>query len=337
MKKILRTMGIYGLFLMLAAGVSGCGEKKEPEESESYPLESVELIAPAGPGSGYDLTIRSVSQCLQKSGLVKVPLPVTNKPGGGGRVSLEYLEENRGRDDILSIFSPPLCLIHLNGSTELNYKDNTTPIARLVVDYGCFAVRADSPYKDLNQLMAQLKKDPHSVRIGGTSSYGSMVHIQFLLAAWAAGGGTLNLVAYEGFENGGAVAQLMGNRVDVLSAGISDVVGLMESGDIRVLAVTSDERLEGEIVSQIPTCKEQGIDAQFSNWRGVFGPKDMPEYAVAYWEEILKKMTETEIWETTCKKYGWTMDYEGHEEFEAYLDKVNEEYRGLLVEIGFSQ
>ena len=337
MRKILRTMGIYGLFLMLAAGASGCGEKKEPEESESYPLESVELIAPAGPGSGYDLTIRSVSQCLQKAGLVKVPLPVTNKPGGGGRVSLEYLEENRGRDDILSIFSPPLCLIHLNGSTELNYKDNTTPIARLVVDYGCFAVRADSPYKDLNQLMTQLKKDPHSVRIGGTSSYGSMDHIQFLQAARAAGVGTLNLVAYEGFENGGAVAQLMGNRVDVLSAGISDVVGLMESGDIRVLAVTSGERLEGEIVSQIPTCKEQGIDAQFSNWRGVFGPKDMPEYAVAYWEEILKKMTETESWETTCKKYGWTMEYEGHEEFEAYLDKVNEEYRGLLEEIGFSQ
>lgn len=323
--------------MLLAVGAAGCGEKKEPEESESYPLESVELVAPAGPGSGYDLTIRSVSECLQNAGLVRVPLPVTNKPGGGGRVSLEYLEENRGRDDILSIFSPPLCLIHLNGSTELNYKDNTTPIARLVVDYGCFAVRSDSPYGDLNQLMDQLKKDPRSVRIGGTSSYGSMDHIQFLKAASAAGVKNLGNVSYEGFENGGAVAQLMGNRVDVLSAGISDVVGLMESGDIRVLAVTSGERLQGDIISQIPTCREQGIDAEFSTWRGIFGPRDMPDYAVAYWEETLKEMTETDAWETVCKKYGWTMDYAGHGEFEEYLDEVNEEYRGLLEEIGFSK
>ncbi len=337
MKKILRTIGIYGMFLLLAVGAAGGSDKKEPEESEAYPLESVELIAPAGPGSGYDLTIRSVSQCLQNAGLVRVPLPVTNKPGGGGRVSLEYLEENRGRDDILSIFSPPLCLIHLNGSTDLNYRDNTTPIAKLVVDYGCFAVRGDSPDGDLNQLMDQLKKDPYSVRIGGTSSYGSMDHIQFLKAARAAGVKNLHLVAYEGFENGGAMAQLMGNRVDVLSAGISDVVGLMESRDIRVLAVTSGERLDGEIVSQIPTCREQGIDAEFSTWRGVFGPKDMPEYAVSYWEEALKKMTETENWETVCKKYGWTMDYKGHVEFEKYLDEVNEEYRVLLEEIGFAQ
>lgn len=324
---------IWILWLALAAGLSGCGQpdEKKPEE---YPLEAVELVAPAGAGSGYDLTAQSLAQCLSGTGLVSVPLPVTNKPGGGGSVSLAYLEENRGRDDVLCIFSPPLCLINLNGATDLNYKENTTPIAKLVVDYGCFAVRADSPYENLSQVMEDLKKDPRSLRIGGTSSEGSMDHIQFLKIAQAAGVRQLKEIPYEGFENGGAVAQLMGDRVDVLSAGISDVVGLMESGDVRVLAVTSRDRLEGEVISRIPTCREQGIEADFSTWRGLFGPKDMPEYAVAYWEQTLEQMADTKQWAAICEKYGWTMAYEGHQEFEVFLDGVNEEYALLLEDIG---
>ncbi len=337
MKK--RMPGMLVLLMILAAGarIAGCARQQVAETEAVYPREAVEMIAPAGPGSGYDLAARSISQCLLKTGLVTVPLPVTNKPGGGGVRSLEYLNENAGRDDIISVFSPPLCLINLNGSTGLNYKESTTPIGKLMVDYGCFAVRADSPYENLQQVMDDLKKDPHSVRIGGTSAYGSMDHIQFLKIAMAAGVGQLRDVEYEGFENGGAAAQLMGNRVDLLSSGISDVVGLMESGDIRVLAVTSEERLEGPVISQIPTCREQGIDACFSNWRGLFGPKDMPDYAVEYWENVLYKMSGTEAWETLCRRYGWSMAYEGREEFEAYLDEVNAEYQELLEEIGLAR
>lgn len=322
---------------MILAGVAGC-QKAEVAATESiYPLAAVEMIAPAGNGSGYDLTIRSIVQCLKNTGLVSVPLPVTNKPGGGGRISLEYLDKVRGMDHVISIYSPPLCLINLNGSTELNYAEDTTPIAQLVVDYGCFSVRADSPYQNLNQVMDQLKDAPESVRVGGTSSLGSMDHIQFLKIVRAAGVGNLKDISYEGFENGGAVTQLMGGRVDILSAGISEVVGLVESGDIRVLAVTSGERLEGEVISRMPTCREQGIDAEFNNWRGLFGPADMPEYAVKYWEDVLKEMAETSEWESTCRKYGWTKEYKNHEEFTVFLDQANEEYRELLEEVGLSK
>lgn len=310
--------------------VTGCGSKETVQVEKRYPLEAVQMLAPAGPGSGYDLAIRSVVQCLENTGMVDVPLPVTNKPGGGGGVALKYLKDSMGRDDVLSIFSPPLCLIYLNGSTELNYQEHTTPVAKLAVDYGCFAVRSDSPYKDLQQLMEALKEDIHAVTIGGTSSEGSLDHIQFLKVAGAAGVKNLKEIEYEGFENGGAVAQLMGNRVDVLSVGISDVVGLMERGDIRVLAITSENRLSGDIISQIPTCREQGIDAEFCIWRGLFGPKNMPEYARAYWEQILKDMTETEEWKNICLKYGWEMDYQNSKEFCEFLDQVNEEYKELL-------
>lgn len=327
------------LLCLLAAviGLTGCQEAKQAETERKYPLEAIEMVAPAGNGSGYDLTIRSIVQCLENTGLVSVPLPVTNKPGGGGRINMEYLNEARGRNNVLSIFSPPICLINLNGSTDLNYAEDTTPIAQLVVDYGCFAVRADSPYQNLGEVMEELKESPESILVGGTSSLGSMDHIQFLKIARAAGVENLKSIRYDGFENGGGVTQLMGGRVDILSTGISDVVGLVESGDIRVLAVTSDKRLEGEVISQIPTCREQGIDAGFITWRGLFGPGDMPEYAVKYWEDVLKEMTETNEWKATCRKYGWTMEYKDHEQFTEFLGQVNEEYRELLDEVGLSR
>ena len=323
--------------LAAVTGLTGCQEAKQEETERQYPLEAIEMVAPAGNGSGYDLTIRSIVQCLENTGLVSVPLPVTNKPGGGGRINMEYLAEARGRNNVLSIFSPPICLINLNGSTDLNYAEDTTPIAQLVVDYGCFAVRADSPYENLNQVMEKLRESPESISVGGTSSLGSMDHIQFLKIARAAGVDRLKSIRYDGFENGGGVTQLMGGRVDILSTGISDVVGLVESGDIRVLAVTSDKRLEGEVISQIPTCREQGIDAGFITWRGLFGPGDMPEYAVKYWEDVLKEMTETNEWKSTCRKYGWTMEYKDHEHFTEFLEQVNEEYRELLEEVGLSR
>ena len=328
-----RVLLACALVLSLA---SGCGRPQtEPAEaSSSYPRQSVELIAPAGIRSGSDLTLRCVAQCLRDTGLVEVPLPVTNRPGNGGGLALEYLNEHAGEDDALAIFSPPLCLIQLNGNTSLHYQENTTPIAKLVTDYGCFAVASSSPYQDLNQVMDALREDPASVHVGGTSSVGSMDHVQFLKVAQAAGIGSLEQIPYTGFEDGRVLAQLLGGHVDIVSAGIGDVMGLVESGDVRVLGITADQRVGSGIVAEMPTCIEQGIPATFYNWRGIFGPKDMPEEAREFWENTLAELVLTQEWADTCEKYGWDMDYLGREDFEVFLAGVNQEYAALLEQVG---
>jgi putative tricarboxylic transport membrane protein len=303
-------------------------------QGESYPEQGIELIAPAGVGGGYDLTMRSMAQCLQSTGIVAVPLTVTNKPGNGGGVGLDYLAEKRGADNVIAVFSSPICLINLHGDTQRSYIDDTTPIARLITDYGCFAVNADSPYENISQVMDALKADPTSLRIGGTSSVGSMDHVQFLKVARAAGVENLEQLDYQGFEDGTAAAKLMGGYIDIVSAGISDVVGLVESGELRVLAITSDKRVGTGIVAQMPTCIEQGIDVTFLNWRGIFGPADMPEYAVKFWEDAIYRMTLTRQWEEVCTKYGWDTSWMGQEDFAEYLDEVNGEYAQLLKEVG---
>ena len=111
-------------------------------------------------------------------------------------------------------------------------------------------------------------------------------------------------------------------------------MGLVESGDVRVLGITADQRVGSGIVAEMPTCIEQGIPATFYNWRGIFGPKDMPEEAREFWENTLAELVLTQEWADTCEKYGWDMDYLGREDFEVFLAGVNQEYAALLEQVG---
>ncbi len=328
------------LILMTAAVlVTGCAAESGGSSegaasgSDAYPKGNVDFIAPGGAGGGWDLTIRTTAKVLQDAGLVDVAMPVTNKPGGGGGVTLSYLQTKDGADDTVVVYSPPLLLINLNGSSEYSYKD-TTPLSRLIADYGAFVVAKDSKYENIGQIIDALKADPKSVKIGGNSSVGSMDHIQFLMIAKAAGITDLKEIDYVSFQDGGATAQILGGHVDLLSTGLGDVEGLIESGDLRVLAHTADKRVGEGVMAEIPTVQESGIDATFVNWRGIFGPPNMPEYAVKFWEEQLGAMVETPEWDEACAKNGWDKTYLNAADFEAFLEKTNEEYKTILEEIG---
>lgn len=301
--------------------------------AKTYPSGALDFVAPAGAGGGWDLTIRTVAKVLKDTKLIKVPMPVRNNPGAGGTVNLANLQEKKGSDKIICVYSPPLILTNLNGTTELSYKD-VTPLARLIADYAVFVAAADSSYNTINDVMDALKKDVKSVKIGGTSSAGSMDHIQFLIMAKAAGVQNLKEIDYISFDDASGAAQVLGGHIDLFSTGLSEVRALIESGDLRALAQTADHRVGEGLVADIPTCKEQGIDATFVNWRGLFGVPEMPDYAVAFWQETLKKMTETPEWAQACKTNGWDQLYLGGEEFKTFLAEVNEQYKTILDDIG---
>lgn len=331
MKKALVLVTAAALLAGCSAGAGGGGS--EASGTDSYPKGNVDFIAPGGAGGGWDLTIRTTAKVLQDTGLVDVPMPVTNKPGGGGGVTLSYLQTKDGEDNAIAVYSPPLLLINLNGSSEYSFED-TTPLSRLIADYGAFVVAKDSEYETIGQVIDALKKDPKSVKIGGNSSVGSMDHIQFLMIAKAAGIKDLKSIDYVSFQDGGATAQILGGHVDLLSTGLGDVEGLIESGDLRVLAHTAEKRVGEGVMAEIPTVMESGIDATFVNWRGIFGPPNMPEYAVKFWEEKLAAMVETPEWDEACLKNGWDKTYLNAADFEAFLKKTNEEYKTILEDIG---
>ncbi|MFC1236534.1 Bug family tripartite tricarboxylate transporter substrate binding protein [Vibrio sp. F74] len=300
--------------------------------AKDYPPRTISMVAPSGAGGGWDLTIRTVAKTLKDTGLVESNMPVTNRPGGGGAVNLAYMQTKKSSDKLISVYSPPILLTNLTGASKYSYQD-TTPLARLITDYGAFVVSKNSKYTSINEIMEALKKDPKSVKIGGTSSAGSMDHIQFLIIAKAAGVPNLSQIDYISFQDGGAVAQVLGGHVDLISTGLGDVTSLVKSGDLRALAHTADKRIGEGLVAEIPTVKEQGIDATFENWRGLFGPKDMPEYAVTFWNKTLKDMVATPEWAEARARNGWDDAYQNGEEFTKFLATTNEQYKAILAEI----
>lgn len=320
------------ILILVLAITAGCGGSKDTAKKADakYPTQPITIIAPNGPGSGWDQTARAVSQVLTEKKIISVPMPVENRAGGGGVVALTHLVENKkGDGQNLVVYSPPLLLINLNGQTKYSYKD-LTPVARLFSDYQFIGVKKDSKYKTLTEVMEALKANPKSVKVGGASAPGSMDHLSFMMAA-SKMGVNVKEVPYISFQGGGElITALLGDSIDVISTSVGDILGQVEAGAVRGLAVTSAERMKDPRVSNIPTLKEQKIDATFEVWRGVFGPPNMPENAKKYAVESIEKMSKTDEWAAICKKYSWTPTYMDGDKFGKFLDDQNKLMGDLL-------
>lgn len=315
------------LVLIIVASVSaGCAKK--------YPNKPITIIAPAGPGGGWDLTARSVSQTLGDAKLVSVATAVENQAGGGGGVALANVVQNKKADGYtMVVYSPPLIFINLNGQSKYGYKD-ITPLARLTTDYQIIAVSAKSKYKTLKDVMDALKKDPKSVTIGGASAPGSMDHLSFMLAAQKAGVSVKD-VPYVSFPSGSElIAQVLGGHVDVASTGVGETLGQLEAKTMIGLAVTAPKRYTDPRLSGVPTLKESGIDATFDVWRGIFGPPDMPADAKAYLSKALDSMVKSSQWKAVLTKYNWIDAYLPGDQFKAFLDDQNKAMADLMKSLG---
>ncbi|OHY97838.1 tripartite tricarboxylate transporter substrate-binding protein, partial [Salinicola sp. MIT1003] len=255
------------------------------------PAGKVECIAPSDPGGGWDFTCRSVGNVLEELELVPASVQTINMAGAGGGVAFAHTVSKRKGDDQLLVAASTATTTRLaQGQFPGMNVDMVNWIGAVGADYGVIAVSKDSPYHDLNELMDAMKEDPRSVKFAGGSANGGWDHLKVLIAAKAAGVENLPRIPYLSYNNGGeAMTQVIGGHVDAFTGDITETQGFLESGDLRVLAVLSDERLPGDL-SNIPTAKEQGIDAVGPNWRGFYMPADIDEDAKQYWVDAVDKL-----------------------------------------------
>lgn len=321
------------------SGTTGGSKGTQAEQPVSkYPEKPIIMVAPSGAGGGWDKTARSLGKVLNESKLVEQAITVENKPGGGGVVFMaEYVSKDKGNAYRLFVNSPPILINHnkKEGNSPYGYK-NVTPLAQMTKDFGAVVVRADSTYQDLKSLLEAIKTDPSKITLAGGSAPGSMDHLISVLPA-AKYGIDPKKVKYVSYDGGGeAIAALLGNNADMIATDASGVTEYLKAGKIRVLAVTSDERLGGDL-KDIPTLKEQGIDATFTIWRGVFGPPDMPSDAKAFWEGKLKELSESDAWKKELEANGWESEYRGSEDFTKFLDEQDKLVTELLTSLGMSK
>lgn len=317
--------------LLLAA----CGEDASSAGGGAWkPSKPIEYVAPAGTGGGWDTLARSSSRVLDEENLVDQPMRVVNKPGAGGAIGWSYIAKFQQDPHKLFVTSPPILLVPLAGESDQTYKD-FTPIARLNSEPLAYAVKADSPFKTFDDLAKKLKDKPKSISVAGGSGPGSLDHVG-LAGAVQAAGADASEVKYVPFDGGGeALTSLLGGHAEVAVAGASEVRGLQRSGDVRVLAVSSEER--SPALPKVPTLVESGVDYEFDIWRGVMAPKGLSDEQVAYYEEAFAEMLKQDSWKKESKKLGWTDAYLDSKEFGKFLDSTNKEFTGILSDVGLKK
>jgi putative tricarboxylic transport membrane protein len=298
------------------------------------PTNQVEIVIPNSPGGGNDAVGRLLQKLLQDRRLISTAAIVVNKPAGGGSATLSYLGQKLNDPHFMAVVSITQQLNYITGTQAQRYRD-FTPLATMIGDFIGFAVRADSPITSGKELLERLKKDPSALSAGITAIGGNN-HIAYVLAARSAGIDTRKLKTPVFQSSGDSVSALLGGHIDLHIGSVGPLAKQLEAGKVRILAITSEQRLAGPLAS-IPTWKEQGIAGTFNTWRGLWGPKGMSAEQVAFWDDVLERISRDAQWKENLAQNLWESDYRNSRDTLRYLDALHVELRDVLKELGLAR
>ncbi len=296
------------------------------------PQQAVEIIIGSAAGSSPDTMARYIQKVWQEKRMVEVPANVVNRVGGGNTVAWNFLNTKKGDGHYLMVSNINLSAGHLTGTTTWSYRDFTS-LGILFHEYIALAVAADSPIRDGRDLLARLQKDPVSASLGVSSVAGGANHIGAGLAFKAAGVDVRKVRTVVFDSAGKTMTALLGGHVDVAATSITAALRQVKGGKVRVLGVTAPRRLGGEM-AQFPTWREQGAEAEFSNYRGFIGSPGMTPAHIAYWEGTLARLDSDEAWRDYIDQNELERDLMNGRQAYQYLDNLDGKLRGILGDLG---
>lgn len=298
---------------------------------------AAECIAPANPGGGWDFTCRQIGKIMFDIGAVDKPVQVTNMAGAGGGLAFTHVVTERGDDADLIIAASSATSTRLAQNAYAGMTaDQVRFVGAIGADPGVIVVAADSPYQSLNDLVEAIKANPGELAFAGGSAVGGFDHLKPLMVLQRAGVTDVTAVKYIGVDGGAdAITQTVGGFTAAMSGDMSEIVGFLKSGDVRAVAVLTEERVPG--FEDIPTAKEQGIDVVAVNWRGLYIPKDVSDETFNMWAERLQKVADSPEWAEAMAANGLAPFTKVGDDFQAYVNDVVAEIRALSKEIGVIQ
>ncbi|MFE6171955.1 Bug family tripartite tricarboxylate transporter substrate binding protein [Streptomyces sp. NPDC056464] len=315
--------------------VSACGATADKEESaggSDKPLTGLRLMVPNTPGSGYDLTARTVSQVMQDTEVAS-GVQVFNLPGASGTVGLQRLVNEKGNGKMAMQMGLGVVGASYTSKSKATLTD-TTPIAKLIEEAGAIVVPKDSPYKTMDDLVTVWKENPKKLAVGGGSSPGGPDHLLPMQLAKAVGikPKDVNYVSYDG--GGELLPAILGNKIAFGASGFGEFLDQIEAGQVRVLAVTSEKPIDA--LKDAPTLKDSGIDLVFTNWRGIVAPPGITEEQQKSWVDSLTTMHDSKEWQAQLEKNGWVDAFAAGDEFGTFLTEQDKAVADLLAELGLA-
>jgi putative tricarboxylic transport membrane protein len=295
-------------------------------------IDQLKVMVPAGPGGGFDQTGRNLAAAMQAAGSIK-SAQFDNKGGAGGAIGLAQFV-NTSKGDPAALFVSGLVTV---GATAMNKSPvtlaNVTPLARLTAESEAIIVPASSPYKSVKDLVAALKANPGAVAFAGGSA-GGTDHILAGLIAKEVGVDPAK-VNYVAFTSGAeAVAAVLGGSVAAGISGYGEFSQHIKSGRVRALATSGHERVAG---SDIPTLKEQGVNVELVNWRGVFGAPGISPQQTKDLIAAVEAGVNHARWKETLQKLDWAPYYLAGDAFKTFVDAEQKRVQGILDSLNLTK
>ena len=319
--------------LAVAVAATGCGVSADNNtsggSSSSGPVKGLRILVPNSPGSGYDTTARAAAKSMQDAKLTDT-VEVFNTAGAGGTVGLQRLVNEKGKEDILMQMGLGVVGAVYTNKSKATLQD-TVPVAKLIEEAEAIVVPKGSPYTTLDQLVTAWKANPHKMPVGGASNSGGPDHLTPMLVAKAVGVAPkdVNYVPYDG--GGELLTAILGKKVAFAATGIGEVAEQAKAGEVKILAVTSEQPVAGV---DAPTLKSLKVDLVFTNWRGIVAPPGLSAEKQQQFTDLLTKMHASEQWKKTLADRGWTDAFQTGDQFKTFLTTENDRVAGVLRDLG---
>jgi putative tricarboxylic transport membrane protein len=325
---------VRGLFIAMVVGLvaTACGESGGSGGGGSgggRQVTGLKILVGTAPGGGFDQTARTAAKVMEDARLAR-NVEVQNLPGAGNTIALQRLVNEKGNGKVMQQMG-----LGLVGGVYTNKSkatiDQTTPVARLTEEPEIVMVHKDSPYQSFDQLLSAWKADPGKLAVGGGSSPGGPDHLAPMLIAKTAGidPKKVNFVSYDG--GGELLAAVLGNQVAFGVTGVGEIKDQIEAGEIRPLAVTSAQPVEGV---DVKTLKDQGVDLEFTNWRGWVAPGELSQEDKQALIDLATKMHDSQGWKDALSQNGWTDAFMVGDEYGTFLKSEDQRVADVLNELG---
>ena len=301
------------------------------------PTRPVEFLVPAGPGGALDQAARVMKQVFESRQMLGQPFIVTSKPSGVGKLAFNLLMQREGDPHLLTYTTHGYLSNFIGGSLDVLPHRDLTPLVLLLDESIVAAVRAnDDRFKSAQDLAAFLRRKPDGASIAVAASVGNHIHVGIAKPLRAAGVdvGKLTVVAFR--SSGDSLTALIGGHVDIVAATTPNVVALHQTGKIRLLAVSSAERLGGALTG-VPTWREAGINAVFHSSLGVLAPKGISRAQIAFWERAYRELSESEDWKRQIERNQSFPHFLGHDDTLRFYDEEIRSMRSLLTDMGLAR
>ncbi len=298
--------------------------------AEWKPTRPIQFIAPYAPGGGSDILARSIAKIVESEKFSPQPLIVANMPGGGTTIGTTSVSQAKGNPHMLLTFisaqvSAPMTV----GTTAATFRD-LTMISGLALDEQTIAIRKDSPYKSIKDIVEELKKKPNSLVVGGGGMGGEDQMCNRLLER-----ATGVKLRYVSFNSGGeCITALLGGHVDMVWVNPAEFIPQYEANMVRIIGVANEKRMPD--FPDVPTFRESGYDVTFDFFRGIAAPPGISAETVAFYEKMMKQVSDSKAWkENYLKKYMLTARYLNSKEFSKSVAQSETVFREILKELGF--